>query len=48
MSIIYADTCKAYCHINNYIAKTVTEKSARSKIYAERGATSRRVNLQLY
>lgn len=31
MSIIYADTCKHCCHINNCVAKIVTEKAYRAK-----------------
>lgn len=35
MSIIYADTCKACCHINNCIAKTVTgKKSTHGEMWA--------------
>lgn len=48
MSIIYADTCKACCHINNCIAKTVTEKEARMVNVgnSRRGATFTGLNPQ--
>lgn len=43
MSIIYADTCKVCCHINNCIAKTVTWKKKKS---AQRSQTWAALNVE--